>query len=174
MQNLVQSLVTFLFLQRCKCLLNKNSFFFIGQNMFLPHRISDFRVYFNGRLHKRILIYRCKFWIELVNNFFQVNSYQTGPICCLWQNKAMPALIRQLRSHAELKQIMVTLNYFFLGWMRWQPSSSSGAKKNSFFHSFTLQTSFNQWDGKLLTFYHSSYYCMQWILLCHLLPQALL
>lgn len=117
--------------------------------MFLPHRISDFRDYFNGRLHKRIPIYRWKFWIELVNNFFQVNSYQTGPIWCLWQNKAMPALIRQLRSHAELKQIMVTLNYFFLGWMRWQPSSSSGAKKNSFFHSFTLQTSFNQWDGKL-------------------------
>lgn len=84
----------------------------------------------------------------------------------------MPALIRQLRSHAELKQIMVTMNYFFLGWMRWKPSSSRGAKKNLLFHSFTLQAWFNWWGGKLLTFYHSSY-CMQWRLLRHLLPHKL-
>lgn len=84
----------------------------------------------------------------------------------------MPALTRQLRSHAELKQIMVTMNYFFLGWMRWKPSSSRGAKKNLLFHSFTLQAWFNQWGRKLLTFYHSSY-CMQWRLLRHLLPHKL-
>lgn len=130
------------------------------------------RVLLGSTHHKRIPVDQWKFWIELVNNFFQVNAYQTGPICCLWQNKAMPALTRQLRSHAELKQIMVTMNYFFLGWMRWKQSSSRGAKKNLLFHSFTLQAWFNQWGGKLLTFYHSSY-CMQWRLLRHLLPHKL-